>query len=92
MDTNINPLFIRICKENSIKEIQDKAQELQSEFVWDWEDEFDNLNDAYLEQGGNAAEQQVINELINNNCMYLPIEIHHKLFSMLALHYELEVD
>ena len=95
MYPNTNTLFINICKsrENSIQVIQYKVQELKSEYVNDgWKEEFNNLEEAYLEQGRNQAEYDILNELINEYNMHLPILIHHKLFQMLALHYCLEVD
>jgi len=87
-------LFIKICKpkENSVGVIQDKVQDLKSEYVWDWEDEFEDLDEAYSEQGRNQAEHTVLNDLINQHYMHLPIEIYHKLFQMLALHFDLEVN
>ena len=78
---------------NSVENINNLVQELKSEYVYDgWEDEYEDIDEAYEEMGRNSAEHQVINELINENCLHLPTKSHHKLFHMLALHYDLQVD
>ena len=46
-------------------EIFDRIDELKSEYVWDWEDEFDNIHEAYDEQGRGQAESQAIEEFID---------------------------
>jgi len=90
---NLNPIFIRIAKENSVEEVQERMQELKGEFVNDgWEDEFDDIDEAYEEQGRCEAENQVITELITENSLTLPAEDDHKLRYMLAGHYEFHLD
>lgn len=91
-DININPLFIRICKKNSKKEVWDNINDLKPEYLDDdWEDEFEDMEEAYDETGRCSAEHDILNDLIKNNCMRLPTKEHCKLFDMLTNHYELTI-
>jgi hypothetical protein len=47
-------------------EIFDNIDELKGEYVWDWEDEFDNIHEAYEEQGRGEAESQAISEIVKD--------------------------
>ena len=43
--------------------IQSEIRDAMEDYIdWDWELEFDSVEDAYAEQGGRRAEQQVLNE------------------------------
>ena len=47
------------------KVTMERIDELKPEFVWDWEDEFDDIHEAYEEQGRGEAEYQAVSELID---------------------------
>jgi len=88
----IKKLFESIKENNSQEEVNEQVQDLKCEYVWDWEDEFESLDEAYEEQGRNGAEHQVIGHLINCAIHGYPImnDDHNKLFEMIAEHYDLE--
>lgn len=82
-----------IIMNNTKKYVWNEVQESKSEFVNDnWEEEFDNINDAYDEIGRNEAEEQVIDSLITNNA---PKDIdhddYHELYHSLAEYYDLQI-
>ena len=90
---DIKPLFIRIAKENPSSEVLERIQESKREYVHDgWEDEFEDLDQAYDEQGRGEAENDILRSLITENCMHLPVEEDRQLYYMLVGHYELNVD
>lgn len=46
-------------------EVLANVDDLKTEFVSDWEDEFDDIHEAYEEQGRGQAESQALMELID---------------------------
>ena len=76
-----------------MNEVHERIQEAKKEYISEeWEEEFDELDDAYEEQGRGEAENEILRSLIDENCMELPVEEYLKLYYMLANHYELNVD
>jgi len=71
-------------------EINEKVDELKGEYVYDWEDEFDNIHEAYEEQGRGEAEAQAIGEAIKsigfNN---LPSGMYLAVHDLLRYHWNL---
>jgi hypothetical protein len=55
----------------------------------DWEDEFDDINEAYEEQGRGGAEYQVINQIIIDHCPGLEGDGYIELYDLLADHWNL---
>jgi hypothetical protein len=47
-------------------DILDRIDDLKCEYVWDWEDEFDDIHEAYEEQGRGQAEYQAIEEYVRS--------------------------
>jgi len=82
-------LFEIITAVNSEADVCAKVDELRPEYVHDWEDEFDDFEEAYAEQGRGAAESQVIGELVKSYGPDLTSDAHAKLFDRLAEHYGL---
>ncbi len=87
-------LFEKLIAKNTKEDVLEQAKNLWADFVWDWEDEFNSLDEAYHEQGRGAAESQVLNEMIRgtNNEQNLPTDDHCDLFDMLKEHYGLNTD
>lgn len=46
------------------EETIDNIDALKPEFIHDWEDEFDDIHEAYDEQGRGEAESQALQELV----------------------------
>ena len=91
-EININPLFIRICKENHKEDIWGNINDLKPEYLSDgWEDDFEDMEEAYSETGRNSAEYNILETLIRDNCLPLPVQEHSELFDMLVNHYELSI-
>lgn len=90
MKTIIKNLFTKIIETNSEKSIYDEVDNAKSEYVYDWEDEFDSLEDAYEEQGRGEAESMILNDLIAHvGGKDLSMDDHYDLFTKLADHYDL---
>ncbi|MCP4369876.1 MAG: hypothetical protein GY797_17440 [Deltaproteobacteria bacterium] len=90
---DVLPIFKKIIKDNSTEDIHQEVQDLKLEFISDdWADEFDDVDEAYEEQGRNEAENITLNSLINAGVHGYPMmnADHNKLFDMLAKHYELQ--
>lgn len=90
----INSMFSEIAgdAENTTDNVQETIQDMKGEYVWDWEDEFETLDEAYDEQGRGAAESTVLNKLIRDRFPNISVDDHSELFDMLLEHYELSVD
>lgn len=65
----------------------------------DWEDEFDDLHEAYEETGRGQAEAQAINEAIKTGILGLGLnpddiefDVYCKLYDALAAHWGLETN
>jgi hypothetical protein len=65
---NIASTAKQIFESNDEIEISMKVYGLMGEYVKDWEDEFDDIHEAYEEQGRGEAECQVIREAIEAFC------------------------
>jgi len=85
----IKTLFDKIVSNNPEDEIYERINELKPEYVRDWEDEFEDIHEAYEEQGRGEAESQTLHEII-------PDELNHddtlKLTELLAEHYYLSLN
>lgn len=92
---NIQPLFDKIAVDHNQEEVWDKVQEAKSDFLDEnWEEDFDDIDDAYAETGRGEAESQTIVELITMATHGYPISDsdHCVLFDKLKEHYELSTD
>jgi hypothetical protein len=79
----IEELFQRIISENTEEDVLANVEELKSEYVSDWEDEFESLEEAYAEQGRGEAESQALRELIRDK---LSLDDYCELQGKLAEH------
>lgn len=86
--------FDKIISNNSKESIFEKESELIPEFIHDWEDEFETIEEAYIEQGRGAAGSQIITELIDEykGDTLLSDDEYLELFDMLSNHYDIEVE
>ncbi len=65
----------------------------KSEYVYDWEDDFDSLEEAYEEQGRGEAESMILNDLIAyHGGKDLSMDDHHDVFTALSDHYHLNTN
>jgi hypothetical protein len=88
--SDINKLFFSIVAGTSEGEIIDAIDEAKSDYVDDWEDEFDNIHEAYDEQGRGEAEDHVVSDAISNVIIEgLSDEDHCRLHDMLMAHWNL---
>jgi len=85
-------LFEIITAVNTEADVCAKVDELRPEYVQDWEDEFDDFEEAYAEQGRGQAESQVIGDLVKGYGPDLSGEAHARLFDRLAEHYGLSTE
>ena len=85
----IEELFQKIISENTEEAVRSNVDELKSEYVSDWEDEFDSLEEAYEEQGRGEAESQALRELIREEDTNLSLDDYCTLKDKLADHYGL---
>ena len=91
-DSVVSSVFKKITDKFSQSNVDEKLAEAKLEFIpEDWEDEFDDLEEAYMEVGRDDAEDQVITELIGPFMNLLDTTGYNKLYSKLAEHYELEI-
>ena len=88
----MSDLFKTIINKHSEKEICERVDELKPEFVHDWEDEFDDIHEAYDEQGRGEAESQVITEAIKSVANNLHATEFIPLFDQLAEHWNLSTN
>ena len=56
------------------EEVHDRLTTLKHEYVWDWEDDFEDIHEAYDEQGRGEAEVQLLTELVNESLKRLDLE------------------
>ena len=89
-DSKIDTLYNKIVMENSVDDVLDRIQELKSDYVSDWEDEFDSLDEAYDEQGRGAAESDVLNDLTRPWDPSLSLDDHDIVFQKLKEYYGVE--
>jgi len=83
-------LFEKITAENSEANVCALVDELRPDYVNDdWEEDFDDIHEAYIEQGRGQAEGQIITDLVNRYGPDLTSDAHVKLFDQLAEHYGL---
>lgn len=86
-------VFHNITGKYSKEQIWEEVQGMKSDYLSDdWEDEFDDIEEAYEEQGRNAAEHAILNRLINQHGPPEMNEEFCKLFDKLASYYELQTD
>lgn len=88
----IEELYQKIISENTEEAVRSNVDELKSEYVSDWEDEFDSLDDAYEEQGRGEAENQALRELIREEDANLSLDDYCSLKDKLADHYGLSTN
>lgn len=88
----VEELFQKIIAENDEESVLQRVNEVKGEYVWDWEGEFDSLEDAYEEQGRGEAESQIVNELIKEHNVELAFDDYVDLMHQLAEHYNLSLD
>ena len=92
---NIEPLFQTIIEWNGKESVWEEIQEAKSEYLDEhWEEEFEDVDEAYSETGRGEAENQILTGLINQVTHGYPIidSDHCRLFDMLANHYELNTE
>ena len=83
-------IFAEITKSNPEQSVHNEVDNAKSEYVWDWEEEFESLDAAYEEQGRGEAESQVLRDLIYGaGGEGLSIDDYCELQDKLADHYYL---
>lgn len=87
----INKILEKIKKEYSESRVHDDVDNMKGEYVWDWEDEFDSLEEAYEEQGRCEAETAVLNNIINSIEESLTIDEKEIIFNSLSEYYYLNI-
>ncbi len=60
-------IFTEITTNYADAVVSERVNDAKPEFVWDWEGDFDDIHEAYEEQGRGEAESQVIQELISSH-------------------------
>lgn len=91
MDT-ITRVYNIIIMDNPKNYVWNEVQEAKSEFLNNnWEEEFNNINDAYDETGRNEAENQVLDSLIKNASKNISDEDYFKVYYKLAEYYDLQI-
>lgn len=83
-------LFEKITVENTEADVCELVDELRPDYVNDdWAEDFDDIHEAYIEQGRGQAESQILTDLVKRYGPELTSEAHVKLFDRLAEHYGL---
>lgn len=85
----VEELFQKIIAKHDEQEVCANVDDLKHEYVSDWEDEFDSLEEAYEEQGRGEAERQALRELIKAEQVELSLDDYCDLHDRLADHYGL---
>jgi hypothetical protein len=88
-------LFNQIISTNTHKSVTVSIEDSMYDYVDDgWEDDFDDIFEAYDETGRGAADSQVLNELIRaaTDGKDIPAEEYCELFDRLAEHWNLTTD
>lgn len=85
----VEELFEKIIAKHSEEEVGANVDDLKSEYVSDWEDEFETLEEAYEEQGRGEAERQALREIIEEEGVELSLDDFCDLQDKLADHYGL---
>jgi len=89
---SIEKLFKKITEENTEDSVHNEVDNAKGEYVWDWEDRFESLDDAYEEQGRGEAENLVLSNLIKqNDGEVISHDDYNKLFNLLAEYYYLNI-
>ncbi len=75
MHIDLKKILDYIIEENNETNIHEQIQDLKTEFIDDgWEDEYEDLDEAYDETGRGGAESQVVNTLIRTACKTLNVK------------------
>lgn len=89
----MNDLFKEITDFHREEDVHARVDEAKSEYVHDWEDEFEDIHEAYDEQGRGEAESQVLWSMVNGAvAAMMPTmssDAQIDLFEKLAEHYYL---
>lgn len=65
-------IFEQIRKDHTSESIQTEIQDTKNDYVDDdWEDEFDDIDEAYMETGRGGAESDVLNRVVEDACAVL---------------------
>jgi hypothetical protein len=90
---DLEKIFLDIIAGNTEDMVAEEIDAAKGEYVWDWEGEFDTLDEAYAEQGRGEAESLVIRNLINaNGGKDLDPDSSDILFGRVKDHYNLNTD
>lgn len=87
MKKHIEEVFKLIISTTNEDTVQADVDDLKGDYVDDWEDEFDDVYEAYAEQGRGEAEHEVLNGLIREHAPDFSLDDHSVLFDALAEHY-----
>ena len=89
-NVNIEELFDKIVENVRVEDVYARVDDAKEDYVWDWEDEFDDIEDAYYEKGRGQAESSVVNGIISE---YAPSDMDSDdqviLYEILLEHWEL---
>jgi hypothetical protein len=96
--TNLDKLFEHIIVKNTEEYVAEKFDEYKSGYVWDWEDDFDDIHEAYEEQGRGQAESEILHLVIAAALQalempsILPTDEFCELYDKLADHWTLNTN
>jgi hypothetical protein len=75
--------FQLVVDNQSDADLREKIDEYKGEYVRDWEDEFDDIHEAYEEQGRGEAEAQAVKEAIDKVFVVICPEEYLRLYDAL---------
>lgn len=91
-DSVVPSVFKKITDKLSQSDVDEKVDEAKFEYIpEDWEDEFEDMEEAYIETGYGGAEDQVLTELIMPFTNLLDATRYIQLYNKLVEYYELEI-
>jgi hypothetical protein len=66
-NVKVSELFDKIVNNVTDAEVYALVDDAKEEYVWDWEDEFRDIDEAYAECGRGCAEDHVVQEIMHEH-------------------------
>lgn len=67
LNVNVEELFDKIVENVRAEDVYARVDDAKEDYVWDWEDEFDDIHEAYAEQGRGEAESDVVSSIVSEH-------------------------
>lgn len=84
-DKIVDDVMITILQNHYEDDIHDAVGELIHDYVdSDWEDEYDSIEECYIETGRGEAESQVLQDIIKETQSDIPLDEYCEVFDRLA--------